>query len=84
MNLVVIRGSEITLSTTANTVSNGVCVRIVNVGTAVKLTQKDSSNNTIGSFTVGNNGPVFVRKGVNDTLETASGNVFAVSVGFSS
>lgn len=79
---------EIVLGTSANDVSTGTLVRVVNNGAAaVKITQKYANGTTISSFTLsqvdGGFADTFVIKQPTDTLTSnATANVFAVSVGY--
>lgn len=79
---------EINLNSTPNTVSTATLVRIVNnTAGAALITQKDSANTTISTFTLGSNssgfGDIFLIKQPTDTVQSnvASG-VLAVSVGY--
>jgi hypothetical protein len=73
---------EITLSATANTVSSGGIVRLVETGgTAASLiTVKDLGGNTIGSITIAKGGELYLRKSRTDTLTSSAGTVVAVSI----
>jgi hypothetical protein len=83
--------------TTANTVSNGTLIRLINLDGAntATITQKYSNGNIISSFALGHHGTdfgsVFVIKGSTDTLTANDVNnsaaytglgIKAVSVGY--
>jgi len=78
---------EITLDSTPNTVSSAKLVRVVNNNTGpVLITQRNSSNAIIGTFTLGKDSSnfcnEFVLKSPTDTLESnAASGVAATSVG---
>jgi hypothetical protein len=84
MNLIIIKGTEISLSTSANTVGNTMCVRIVALGAATLITHSDPvAGVNVGTFTVTNTIPHFIRKNkVTDTFQTNTGTVLATPVGF--
>lgn len=86
-----LKGSEISLVNTANTVALGSLVRIINTDSAAGflITQKDSSANVLGTITVNKAGTggdeVFLIKDPTDTFESntaSSGKVLAVPIGY--
>lgn len=62
-----LRGSEITVSTTANTVGNSSCVRIY-APTAAVITVKDANTSTIGTMTMPAGWVEVVYKATTDTI----------------
>lgn len=80
-NIIKLRSNELTLSTTANTVSDAVAVRITNTGnTSHVVTQAGSQAAT---FTILPQTDITIAKATTDTLAVDSGSdVVAVSVAF--
>lgn len=81
IGIIKLRGSEITLGTSANTVSNANMTRVLNTSdiVATLITHKDAGGNTIGTVTIGTNSVAFIEKALTDTLQSnaASGVVAA-------
>lgn len=82
-------GQEIALSSdAANTVYGAKLVRLINVAnTNVLLTQRDSSNNVLGSITLAaaglDNSNLVLMKNVSDTLEAAANSsILATPIGY--
>ena len=73
------KASEITLSSTANTVDSATCVRIYNSQATNASVITNTTEST--SFTLPAGAITFVQKAASDTL-TASQDVKAVSVAF--
>lgn len=77
-------GTEVTLPTTANTISSAPFVRLANPSaTARVVTQEDPvANVTVATFTVRPASELIVKKKPTDTLKVAAGtDVLAVPVG---
>lgn len=77
--------SEISLTTSANTINTAVAVRLLNSNTTTSalITRRDSSNNILGTFTLTPSKEQFVRKMQTDTLASnGTVGVFAVSIAF--
>lgn len=88
-DIILVKSQEITIGTTANTVSNASLVRVMNVAASPrKITVRDSANNILGSFTLAaanNDSSVeFIRKDFTDTIEANTGttDILATSVGY--
>jgi len=86
-----LKGSELSVNTTPNTISTASLVRMINTDTGARflITQRDSGNNVLGTITLNTAGAggdeIFIIKDPSDTLEsnTATANkVLAVSVGY--
>lgn len=78
-----ILSSEIVLSdTVGNTVNSATVVRVLHTGGGGShhlITVKDSSNNTIGSFTIPTGTPEYIEKSPTDLLFVDSGTDVLVS-----
>lgn len=79
-------GSEITLSTSANTIGNASVVRLVNTADSpndVLITLKDGSGTTKGTFTLGHDGTGFaslnLMKLPTDTIQANTANATVVT-----
>lgn len=79
-------GSEITLTTSANSVSNATLVRIINTSDSpndVLITVKDSGGTTKGTFTLGHDGTGFatinLMKLSTDTIQANTANATVVT-----
>ncbi len=68
-------GAEVTLPTSANTISSSIYVRVANpTANARVITQEDPvANVTVASFTVRPNSEFILRKAKTDTLKVAAG-----------
>lgn len=82
--IVKLLSSQITLGTSANTVSLARAVRVYNDnGTTALITRKDSGGNTIGTVSMATKDNLILDKASTDTLESNSASgVVAVSIAF--
>ena len=79
------KGSEINLSTTANTVNSASLVRLLNTNatTARVVTKKDGSGTTLGTITIQFGQDMIIYKNPSDTIQVDTGtDVKAVSIAF--
>lgn len=76
--------SQITLGTTANTVSLARAVRVYNDNiTTALITRKNADGNTLGTVSIATKDALILEKDYNDTLESNSASgVVAVSIAF--
>jgi len=85
-NTLKLLGSELNLSTTANNVGFGQCVRVLNTDTAVRVVTVKDGSTTTGTVTLGAGEAQNIVKKPSDTLEVvnaAGTKVKAVSIAFS-
>mgnify|MGYP000851786382 CR=1 FL=1 len=76
--------SQITLGTTANTVSLARAVRVYNDNiTTALITRKNADGNNLGTVSIATKDALILEKDYNDTLESNSASgVVAVSIAF--
>lgn len=85
MQTIKVLGSELTLNSTASTINSAAVVRLINANTTGPhvITQKDASNNTIGTLTVMAAESIALIKAPSDVLTVDSGSdVKAVKIAF--
>lgn len=86
--IVKILASEVSVNSTPSSVSLASLVRIINTSNSTNalITQRDSSNNIIGTlrlpFAGGDESVIYLMKEPTDTIESNSAVVFGTSVGF--